>query len=52
MDAFESGILVLKSAKLDSNDQENASSGNYNNLLHMMLIFVYRTEKSSSNQIK
>ena len=52
MDAFESGILVLKSAKLDSEDQENATSGNYNNMVHIMLILVYRTEESSSNQIK
>ena len=52
VDAFESGILVLKSAKLDSEDQDNATSGNYINLVHIMLIFVYRTEESSSNQIK
>ena len=52
VDAFKSGILVLKNTKLDSEDQENATSGNYNNLVHIMLIFVYRTEESSSNQIK
>ena len=45
VDAFESGILVLKSAKLDSEDQDNATSGNYNNMVHIMLILYIELKK-------